>query len=143
MTHKPNPHQPLTPTLLGESVRLARKSQGLLQEDLAGVAGVGTRFIVELEAGKPTLQLDKVLAVLGTLGLTLRLEPKNEAQGIQWAPQASVTPNADVSRSRSTTVRVGRPSRKKTNQSSVPIEPQRTVAATNISDSRTKKKTHR
>jgi hypothetical protein len=84
-----------------------------------------------------------VLAVLGTLGLTLRLEPKNEAQGIQWAPQASVTPNADVSRSRSTTVRVGRPSRKKTNQSSVPIEPQRTVAATNISDSRTKKKTHR
>jgi HTH-type transcriptional regulator / antitoxin HipB len=115
MTHKPNPPQPLTPILLGESVRLARKSQGLLQEDLAGVAGVGTRFIVELEAGKPTLQLDKVLAVLGTLGLTLRLEPKNEAQGIHWAPQVSFTP----------------------------IEPQKTAAATRISGSRTKKKTHR
>jgi y4mF family transcriptional regulator len=143
MTHKPNPPQPLTPTLLGESVRLARKSQGLLQEELAGVAGVGTRFIVELEAGKPTLQLDKVLAVLGTLGLILRLEPKNEAQAIHWAPQASLTPNANVSVSRSSTVQVGRPSSKKTNQNSVPIEPQKTAAVTRISGSRTKKKTHR
>jgi y4mF family transcriptional regulator len=77
VTCKMTPSPPLTPQLLGESVRLARKGQGLLQEELAGVAGVGTRFIVELEAGKPTLQLDKVLLVLGTLGLTLRLEPKN------------------------------------------------------------------
>ena len=84
------PHTPptlLTPESLGESIRLARKNQHLRQEELAGVARVGTRFIVELESGKPTVQLDKLLAVLSALGLTLRLAPKNEQDGIHWAPK--------------------------------------------------------
>ena len=60
---------------LGISVRTARKALGLTQDVLAAAAGVGPRFVVELEAGKPTLQMDKVLAVLVTLGLALRLDP--------------------------------------------------------------------
>ncbi|WP_041864841.1 helix-turn-helix transcriptional regulator [Sphingomonas sp. MM-1] len=63
-----------SPQALGAAVRTARKAAGLRQDELAGVAGVGTRFIVELEAGKPTLQLGKVLAVLAALGLTLHLD---------------------------------------------------------------------
>ena len=38
------------------------------QRDLAGANGVGERFIVELEAGKPTAQLGKALAVAKSVG---------------------------------------------------------------------------
>ena len=58
---------------LGAAVRAARKAQNLRQEELAGVAGVGTRFVIELEAGKPTIQLGKAMAVLAALGLMLSL----------------------------------------------------------------------
>jgi y4mF family transcriptional regulator len=53
---------------LGSIVREERKAQGLRQSELAAACGVGVRFIVDLEAGKPTVQLGKVLKVLATLG---------------------------------------------------------------------------
>ena len=59
---------------LGEAVRAARKHWGLTQPQLALAAGVGVRFIVELEAGKPTLRFEHVLRVIDTLGGTLQLE---------------------------------------------------------------------
>ncbi len=58
---------------IGQFARNARKAAGLRQDELAGASGVGLRFIVELEAGKPTLQVGKMLRVLKTLGLTVRL----------------------------------------------------------------------
>ena len=61
-------------TDIGAVVRRARKIAGLRQDDLAGLAGVGTRFLIELEAGKPTVRLDKLLAVLATLGIELHLD---------------------------------------------------------------------
>lgn len=61
---------------LGAAIRAARKAQGLRQDELAGAAGVGLRFVVELERGKPSVQLDKVLAVLAALGLRLRIEDR-------------------------------------------------------------------
>jgi len=68
---------PLTsPSDLGAIVRATRKQQGLRQDELAGVAGVGIRFIIELEAGKPTMQIGKIMAVLAALGLTLTLESR-------------------------------------------------------------------
>ena len=59
---------PLIPADLGLLVRQTRKAQGLRQDELAGAALVGTRFIVDLEAGKPTIQLGKTLRVLEALG---------------------------------------------------------------------------
>lgn len=59
---------------LGAQIRKARKEQGLTQADLAGVSGVGVRFVVDLEAGKPTCELEKALKVVRMLGLRLRLE---------------------------------------------------------------------
>ena len=59
---------------IGAEVRRGRKAAGLRQDDLAGIAGVGTRFLIELEAGKPTVRLDKVLAVLATLGIGLHVD---------------------------------------------------------------------
>lgn len=63
----------LTPPELGALVRRVRKAQSLRQDQLAGVAGVGLRFIVDLEAGKPTLQLGKVLGVLEALGCRISI----------------------------------------------------------------------
>ena len=60
---------------LGQIVRRERKVQGLRQAELAAAAGVGIRFIVDLEAGKPTLQLEKVLHVLATLGCDVTIAP--------------------------------------------------------------------
>ncbi|TWF47589.1 helix-turn-helix transcriptional regulator [Neorhizobium alkalisoli] len=65
-----------SPADIGALVRTVRKEQNLRQDQLAGVAGVGLRFIVDLEAGKPTAQIGKVLQVLQTLGCSVDiLEP--------------------------------------------------------------------
>lgn len=58
---------------IGEAVRRARKGMGLRQDELAAVAGVGLRFLVELERGKPTVQLGRTLAVLAAVGLDLQV----------------------------------------------------------------------
>lgn len=64
---------------IGQIVRDARKSMGLRQEALAAAAGVGLRFLVELERGKPSVRLDKMLAVLDALGLELEVKPRSGA----------------------------------------------------------------
>jgi HTH-type transcriptional regulator / antitoxin HipB len=62
---------------LGDHVRRIRTEQQLLQADIAGLAGTGNRFIVDLERGKPTLQLQKVLDVLDLLGLEVIVRRKS------------------------------------------------------------------
>ena len=65
----------LTPAEIGDIVRTARKDASLRQDQLAGAAGVGLRFIVDLEAGKPTAQIGKTLQVLQALGCTFDITP--------------------------------------------------------------------
>ena len=55
----------------GDLVRRRRQALGLTQRDLATAVNVGERFIVELEAGKPTCQLGKALAVAKAVGIEL------------------------------------------------------------------------
>lgn len=55
----------------GAQLTRARKALGLTQRDLALAVGVGERFIVELEAGKPTAQLGKALAAAKAAGMRL------------------------------------------------------------------------
>jgi len=57
---------------LPADVRARRRDLGLRQADLADLSGTSERFIRELEHGKATLRLDKVIAVLDALGLELR-----------------------------------------------------------------------
>lgn len=59
---------------LGAALRAARKHLRLTQSDLALAAGVGLRFIVELEAGKPTVRLEQVLRVIDALGGRVQIE---------------------------------------------------------------------
>ncbi|NEW80623.1 MAG: helix-turn-helix transcriptional regulator [Gelidibacter sp.] len=56
---------------LNEFVRAKRKTLRLTQEELSNKAGVGLRFVRELERGKPTLKLDKVNQVLKLFGYEL------------------------------------------------------------------------
>lgn len=63
-----------TPEALGQAVRSARKQLSLTQPQLALAAGVGVRFIVDLEAGKPTLRLENILRVLHALGGELQVD---------------------------------------------------------------------
>ena len=62
-----------TPRQLGAALRAARKQLGLTQPQLALAAGVGVRFMVELEAGKPTLRLENILRVIDALGGEIQL----------------------------------------------------------------------
>jgi y4mF family transcriptional regulator len=55
----------------GAFVRARRKARGLTQQELAELAEVGTRFVSELERGKPTLRLDHVNRVLAVFGKQL------------------------------------------------------------------------
>ena len=64
----------ITPEEIGQAVKKARKTLGLRQRDLAFSCGTGIRFIVDLEKGKQTCQLSKVLQILGMLGITVNLE---------------------------------------------------------------------
>lgn len=61
---------------IGQVVRAQRQSQGLRQIDLAGIGNTGNRLIVDIEKGKPTVQLQKVLDVLELLGLEVTVRSK-------------------------------------------------------------------
>jgi len=70
-----------TSKMIGELVRKTRKQLGARQQDLALAAGTGLRFISDLENGKPSCELEKVLIVLQTLGLKIKIEePKGAAR---------------------------------------------------------------
>ncbi len=71
----------MTANNIGAIVREARIAQGLRQDQLAAAAGVGIRFLVELEGGKPTVRLAKVLAVLDALGLRLQVTSPTSLAG--------------------------------------------------------------
>ena len=55
----------------GSALMRARKALGLTQRELALAIGVGERFIVDLEAGKPTAQLGKALAAAKAAGMSV------------------------------------------------------------------------
>jgi y4mF family transcriptional regulator len=72
-------------------VRQRRKRAHLTQRDVGDLAGVGKRFVVELEAGKPTLRMDKVNQVLAIFGRRLGPVdvPPDEAPEVERAPGGS------------------------------------------------------
>lgn len=62
---------------LGEEIRRARKRAGLTQRDLAQACGCGTRFISDLENGKPTVELGKALLVANMLSMDLCIRARS------------------------------------------------------------------
>ena len=65
-------------TQISEVVRKTRKKQKVSQTILSQASNVGLRFVGDIERGKPSVQFDKLLAVLTTLGISLKLELPQE-----------------------------------------------------------------
>jgi len=61
---------------IGTAVRKKRKEDGLTLADAAALCGVGYRFMSDLENGKETVQVGKVLKVLTALGLDMIIEAR-------------------------------------------------------------------
>ena len=58
---------------LGKILRLVRKESGLTQRDAAALCNVSPPFLNDLEQGKPTAQVGKVLSVCNRFGIEVRL----------------------------------------------------------------------
>ena len=67
----------------GQAIRQKRKALGWTQTELAERSGTGERFIVELEAGKPTCQLEKALIAARTMGMDI-----GDLKAVRPAPKA-------------------------------------------------------
>ena len=61
---------------LASLIRLERRRQGITQAELAGLSGVGVSFLSQLENGKESAEVGKVLSVLTMLGIDLVAEPR-------------------------------------------------------------------
>ena len=75
------------PGALGAAIRARRRSQSLRIDDAASLSGVSVDLLSRLENGKGSVRLDKLLAVLDSLGLTLLLGPKDHPT-MQSVPRA-------------------------------------------------------
>ncbi|MGL5136641.1 MAG: helix-turn-helix transcriptional regulator, partial [Beijerinckiaceae bacterium] len=76
MSSYPSPQRsdfasPVDLPTLGRLVRIVREGTGRSQANFADLSGVGRRFLSELENGKPTLEIGKVLQVLNACGIDL------------------------------------------------------------------------
>lgn len=75
--HSNDPTTPIRSSVeLGAVIREQRKRLALKQLDLAGLGNTGNRFIVDVENGKPTVQLQKVLDLMDLLGLEVVVRTK-------------------------------------------------------------------
>lgn len=67
-----------TSKAIGLLIRQERKLQKLTLQQLAGLTGLGIRFVRELEAGKETCQLGRALQVMAALGLRLNVQTRQD-----------------------------------------------------------------
>lgn len=67
----------MSPDELGRLIRAERRRQKLRQGELAALAGVGNRFLSDLENGKPTVELGRALQVMSMLGLTVSVRQRD------------------------------------------------------------------
>ena len=79
--------------VLAVEVRSRRAALRLTQQDLAQLAGVSERFVRFVEQGKPSVQLDSLLALLDTLGLELHVGTRTRTD-----PSAAMTTGSEEAR---------------------------------------------
>ncbi len=59
---------------LGKAIATERKRRGLSQTELGRLSNTSINFVSQIESGKPTARIDKLLSVLHALGLEFRLQ---------------------------------------------------------------------
>lgn len=69
---------------IGKILRQVRKNRNRTQETVAGLSNLGNRFIVDLEAGKPTIQMDKTIQALHINGIAINLEYSTMEDINEW-----------------------------------------------------------
>ncbi|MFC1595766.1 helix-turn-helix transcriptional regulator [Candidatus Margulisiibacteriota bacterium] len=74
-----NPVDIKTAKDIGCLLRSKRKELGINQAVAAGMCNTGVRFFSELENGKPTLEIDKVLHVLRSFGFTINVDDRTKS----------------------------------------------------------------
>ena len=74
----PGPVLLLGPFDLGRAMRSCRVEAGLTQAQLAAAVGVSAKWVSEAENGKPTVEVGKIMEVLGHLGYGLAVEARTE-----------------------------------------------------------------
>lgn len=76
------------PRRLGRVLREERRRQGLTQADLAGQAQVSRGWLIRLEAGHGTAEMDTVFRVIAALSLTVTLAPSQDTPDERAAQSA-------------------------------------------------------
>jgi len=66
-------------SVLGNAIKQRRKTLGYTQAQVAKFCGTGTRFISDLENGKPTIELGKAITVASALGIDLVPQVRGDA----------------------------------------------------------------
>jgi len=79
-TPRPQFGQVLNASELGRLIRAFRKSHQLTLEKVSGLTNISMRFLSELERGKETAELGKVLTTLNKLGLEVIIQPRGFEQ---------------------------------------------------------------
>lgn len=77
---------------VGPAIRARRREQSLRIDDAASLSGVSVDLLSRLENGKGSVRLDKLLAVLDSLGLALMLGPKDHPSMQAASPPAVARP---------------------------------------------------
>jgi DNA-binding XRE family transcriptional regulator len=68
------PYRVYTPESLGLAIRHYRQEAGLTQDELAGRAGLNRTYLSDIERGKETEQVRRILRVLRQLGLRVTID---------------------------------------------------------------------
>ena len=66
---------------IGRAIRSCRKDAGISQLELAQLSGCSQRLVSQVEQGKPTAELGKVLSILDALGLTVDVSSRTRGNG--------------------------------------------------------------
>lgn len=85
-----------TPAEVGMLVRSRRKELGWTQDDLAKRLRTSRPWVVQIETGKATAQLGRVLSALLELGIELHVTTPNTARRASPSRRRSAVPAIDV-----------------------------------------------
>ena len=83
-----------TPADIGTAIRACRESRGLNQAELARLAGVGRQWLIQMEKGKPTVQIEPILKTFEALNL--KLMALNEVEREQENSLSANSITADI-----------------------------------------------
>jgi transcriptional regulator with XRE-family HTH domain len=88
-----------TPTELGQIIRASRVAAGMTQQALAHALQASRKWVSDVESGKPTSEIGRILGAMTLLGIGLSVHPPGApATSAQSSPTDPELPDLDVVR---------------------------------------------